>query len=69
MTNELINIVIQNGKRLSLRFLLGRPISTANSQKAFLIAEEDPETKLIVYYGELGGDDEYRIIELRKKEK
>src|SRR5690606_8145638 len=31
---------------------------------AFLAAEADPETKAIVYYGELGGVDEYELVTL-----
>lgn len=65
MTNEIINIVAKTGKRISFsihfggdRFPITAPID------AFIAAEKDPDTQLIVYYGELGGYDEYKIAEL-----
>ncbi len=62
MTNEIIRIVSNAGKRLSFslhfggdRFPIVQPVD------AFEIAERDPNTSTIVYYGELGGFDEYKI--------
>lgn len=70
MTNELINIVVQKGLRLSFALSFGGdrfPIFTP--EEAFLTALKSQSTKSIVYYGELGGDDEYKLIELKKKGK
>lgn len=62
MTNELINIVTNAGKRISFAVSFGGdrfPILTP--LEAFLSAERDPNTEYIVYFGELGGYDEYDI--------
>jgi succinyl-CoA synthetase alpha subunit len=70
MTNEIINIVTNSSHRLSFSLQFGGdrfPIVTP--QDAFLMAEKDPETQTIVYYGELGGFDEYEIAELLKEKK
>lgn len=70
MTNELIRVVAQNGKRVSFALHFGGdrfPLTTP--EEALLMAEEDPETKAIVYHGELGGTDEYAIAELLKEKK
>ncbi len=64
-TNELINIAVRNGKRLSFALHFGGdryPMVTP--EEAFIAAENDPETLSIVYFGELGGIDEYAICEL-----
>lgn len=70
MTNELIRAVSGAGKRVSFSLSIGGdrfPI-TALSQ-VLALAEADSETKAIVYFGELGGADEYEIVEmLQKKE-
>lgn len=70
MTNELINLVVSAGKRISFslsfggdRFPLLTPI------EAFRAAEKDKNTKAIVYFGELGGYDEYDLVELIKAKK
>lgn len=63
-TNELINILSNAGKRLSFSLHFGGerfPITTP--QEAFLAAENDPRTTHIVYFGELGGTDEYDVIQ------
>jgi len=65
MTNELISIVTRSGKRLSFALSFGGdrfPIFTPKD--AFLTAEHDPQTEAIVYYGELGGTDEYELVTL-----
>lgn len=70
MTGELINAVAESGKRLSFAFCIGGdrfPISSLS--EALKLAEEDPETKGIAYFGELGGVDEYEIVELIKNKK
>ncbi|HEX4774543.1 MAG TPA: citrate/2-methylcitrate synthase [Candidatus Saccharimonadales bacterium] len=67
MVNELIHTVTSTGLGVSLAMALGgdrNPITTP--AEAFLIAEADEKTKRIVYFGELGGDDEYSIVELIK---
>ncbi len=70
MVNEIINLVKQQGKRLSFSLSFGGdrfPILTP--EDAFIAAENDPQTKSIIYYGELGGDDEYRLAELIKQKR
>lgn len=70
MTNELINTVIRAGKRISFALSFGGdrfPLFTPKD--AFLAAEMDEATEMIVYYGELGGVDEYEIVELIKEKK
>ncbi len=70
MTNEIIRIVSLNQKRLSFALSFGGdrfPVLTP--EDAFLAAENDPATKMIVYFGELGGTDEYALIELMREKK
>ena len=65
MTNELINIVSGFGKRISFCLSFGAdrfPLTTPVD--AILTAENDPKTTHIVYFGELGGTDEYEIVKL-----
>jgi len=65
MVNEIINIVKQQGKRLSFSLSFGGDrFPTLTPKEAFLAAEADSQTKYIVYYGELGGDDEYELAKL-----
>lgn len=65
MTNEIINTVTGMGKRISFSLSFGGDRFPITSPKdAFLAAENDPETKTIIYYGELGGTDEYELAEL-----
>ncbi len=68
MVNELIHIVTSSGRGVSFAIALGgdrNPITTP--AEAFLLAETDQATEQIVYFGELGGEDEYAIAELIKK--
>lgn len=68
MVNELIHTVTRGGHGVSFALALGGdryPITTP--AEAFLLAEADSRTKRIVYFGELGGVDEYEIAELIKK--
>ncbi len=70
MTNEIINTVVQLGKRISFSLSFGGerfPLTTPKD--AFLSAEKDPQTKAIVYFGELGGTDEYEIAQLLREKK
>jgi succinyl-CoA synthetase alpha subunit len=70
MTNEFINVVAKSGKRLSFSLSFGGDRFPIVSPKdAFLAAEADPDTKTIVYFGELGGTDEYDIVELLQTKK
>jgi ATP citrate (pro-S)-lyase len=65
MVNELIHTVTGNGLGVSFAIALGGdryPITTPAD--AFLLAEADQQTKQIVYFGELGGEDEYVIAHL-----
>lgn len=67
MTNEIIRIVAQADKHLSFALSFGGerfPVITPEA--AFLAAQSDPETKQIIYFGELGGTDEYKLVELLK---
>jgi ATP citrate (pro-S)-lyase len=70
MTNELITAVAQAGKRVSFSISIGGdrfPISSLG--EVLSLAEADPATKAILYFGELGGVDEYEIVELIKAKK
>ncbi|MEK7594539.1 MAG: citrate/2-methylcitrate synthase [Patescibacteria group bacterium] len=65
MVNELIHTVTSSGLGISFAVALGgdrNPITTP--AEAFLIAQADDQTKQIVYFGELGGEDEYEIADL-----
>lgn len=65
MTNEIINVVSRAGSRLSFSLSFGGDrFPLASPKDAFLAAENDPQTKTIVYFGELGGTDEYDLAEL-----
>ncbi len=70
MTNEIIRVVAQQGKAVSFSLAFGGdrfPMTTP--QEAFLAAEADPATHTIVYFGELGGTDEYDIVRLLQEKK
>ena len=68
MTNELITSVAHAGKRLSFAMSIGGDRFPVTSLGAVLsLAEKDPDTEAIVYFGELGGVDEYEIVAMREK--
>lgn len=70
MVNELIHAVTRNGGGLSFAMALGGeryPITSPAD--VFLLAEADKTTQRIVYFGELGGQDEYVLADLIKKGK
>ncbi|MCA9371784.1 hypothetical protein KC726_02695 [Candidatus Woesebacteria bacterium] len=68
MTNELIRSLANVGIHLSFAVSFGGDRFPAFSPlDGFLAAEKDKETKHIVYFGELGGYDEYELIEHIKK--
>lgn len=67
MVNEIINVVNRTHNRVSFslsfggdRFPLLEPVD------ALMAAQEDEKTQAIVYYGELGGEDEYKLAQLIK---
>lgn len=68
MTNELIRAVAAREKRVSFSLAIGGdrfPITSLTDVLA--LAEGDSATKAIVYFGELGGSDEYEIVEMLTK--
>ncbi len=70
MTNEIIRVVADSGNGLSFALSFGGdrfPVTTPHD--AFLAAQKDPLTKAIVYFGELGGEDEYLLAELLREKK
>jgi ATP citrate (pro-S)-lyase len=70
MTNELIRAVSGAGKRVSFSISIGGdrfPVTSLTD--VLMLAENDTETKAIVYFGELGGSDEYEIVELLNTKK
>jgi ATP citrate (pro-S)-lyase len=70
MTNELITDVALAGKRISFSIAIGGdrfPISSLTD--VLTLAENDPATEAVVYFGELGGVDEYEIVEMIQKKK
>lgn len=70
MVNELIHTVTGAGLRVSFGLALGGdrfPITSPAD--AFLLAEKDTSTERIVYFGELGGRDEYEIAKLVERGK
>jgi ATP citrate (pro-S)-lyase len=67
MVNELIHTVTGSGHRVSIAIALGGDRYPAtNPADAFLLAEQDVNTKRIVFFGELGGEDEYVLADLIK---
>jgi ATP citrate (pro-S)-lyase len=65
MVNELIHTVTGAGRGVSFALALGGdrfPVTDAVA--AMKAAQEDEQTKQIVYFGELGGTDEYEIAKL-----
>ena len=70
MTNELINIAINSGHRLSFALSFGGDrFPVLSPREAFMLAEKDPDTKAVLYYGELGGEDEYELVRLKDEGK
>ncbi|MCE7898126.1 MAG: hypothetical protein DPW11_01540 [bacterium] len=68
MTNELINIAMTCGHRLSFALSFGGDrFPILSPRDAFIQAEQDPKTKIVLYYGELGGDDEYELVKLKSE--
>jgi ATP citrate (pro-S)-lyase len=65
MVNEIIRTVAGTGYGVSFALALGgERFPMVAPEDAALAAERDPSTKAIAYFGELGGDDEYRLADL-----
>lgn len=70
MTNELINIAVGSGHHLSFALSFGGDrFPILSPRDAFVLAESDPMTKAVLYYGELGGEDEYELVKLKAEGK
>ncbi len=70
MTNELIHGVAASGKGVSFALAIGGDrFPVASLSQVLALAEEDGATKALAYFGELGGEDEYEIVELLKSKK
>lgn len=70
MVNELIHTVTGSGLRVSFGIALGGDrFPLTSPADAFLLAEQDDATKQIVYFGELGGQDEYELAALIRTRK
>lgn len=70
VVNELIHTVTGAGLGVSFALALGGDRYPLTSPAdALLLAEKDPATKRVVFFGELGGVDEYEIAKLRKEGK
>ena len=70
MTNELIRDVALAGKRVSFAISIGGdrfPVTSLTDVLA--LAQNDPVTRAVCYFGELGGSDEYEIVEMIKAKK
>ncbi len=68
MVNELIHTVGRSGLGVSFAVAVGGDRYPALSPaQAVLLAQKDKATKQIVFFGELGGVDEYEIAELIEK--
>lgn len=65
MVSEIIRMVATTGHALSFSLALGgERFPLVSPQEVFAAAEADPETSAIVYFGELGGHDEYELAEM-----
>jgi len=70
MVNEIITMVASTGHSLSVALCFGGDrFPMCSPKEAVLAAEADLQTSHIVYYGELGGYDEYEIAELLKSKR
>ncbi len=70
MTNELIHGVAASGKGVSFALAIGGDrFPVASLSEVLAVIENDPHSKALAYFGELGGVDEYEIVELLKSKK
>lgn len=67
MTNEILRSLEKAGKRISFAVSIGGERFPPTSLKeVLLLAQKDAQTLSVVYFGELGGEDEYEVAELIK---
>lgn len=67
MVNELMNAVAMSRQGVSFAIALGGDMHPGlTAVEAFMLAQADSQTEHILYFGELGGTDEYEIAELIK---
>lgn len=67
MVNELMYQIVAQGAGISFAVAFGGDRFPVTSPLEWiLLAQNDPETKQIVYFGELGGRDEYALVEAIK---
>ena len=67
MSNEIISIIAHVNKTISFAMCFGGDrFPYTDPATAFKMAEADPNTKAVVYYGELGGTDEYLLVDMIK---
>jgi succinyl-CoA synthetase alpha subunit len=65
MINELVTMIAASSHTISFALCFGGDRFPATTpREAFLAAQADPATTSIVYYGELGGTDEYELAQL-----
>lgn len=65
MSNEIISAIASVNKTISFAMCFGGDrFPYTDPASAFRIAQADPHTKAIVYYGELGGTDEYLLVDM-----
>ncbi len=70
MTNELLRAVADAGKRVSFGVAIGGDrFPVASLTNILALAQSDTDTKALAYFGELGGVDEYEIVEMIKSKK
>lgn len=66
IVNELIHTVTGSGLGVSFALALGGDrFPMVTPAEAMLLAEHDTQTERVVFFGELGGTDEYEIAKLR----
>lgn len=65
MINELITMVAATEHLISFALCFGGDrFPCVTPREALEAAQADPATKTVVYYGELGGEDEYEIVDM-----
>lgn len=65
MVNEIINTVNRTHNKVSFSLSFGGDrFPLFEPADALMAAQKDEKTKAIVYYGELGGEDEYKLAKL-----
>mgnify|MGYP001024457270 CR=1 FL=1 len=65
MTNEIMTLIAASGHTISFGICIGGDrFPYSDPKETFLAAEADNATTHIVYYGELGGQDEYELVEM-----